>query len=1232
MKIFPILDTKQSIDVSEKKILEFWKKENIFEKTVASRSPLHEFVFFDGPPFATGTPHYGHILAGTLKDAIPRYFTMKGYRVERKWGWDCHGVPVEFQVEKEHRIGGKPEIEKMGVGKFNELCRNVVMRCADQWEETVERMGRFVDFKDDYRTMDPEYMESVWWVFSELWKKNLIYEGEKVVAYSPKLGSPLSNFEANLNYKNIDDPAVTVKLELIDEQKTYFLAWTTTPWTLPSNLALCVNPILEYVKIRNEEAQESYWVGRGVLENLGFTQNGEYTEFYSEENSVLGEKLVGKKYTPLFSFFKDHKNAFQVLGDDFVGESEGTGIVHMAPTGEDDARILTAAKIPLVYPFDDHGFFDDTIPELQGKYFRDDPEVEGSAKKNVNTWVLEHLGKNLFHRSQIRHSYPHCWRTDCALMYRGVRTWFVNIQKIKDQMVGQNQNINWMPSHLRDGRFGKLLKGAPDWAISRNRFWGCPIPVWRCEDCGHIEVIHSRKILEEKCGQSIGDLHKHFVDNLVWDCEKCNGTMRRIPEVLDCWFESGAMPYASVHYPFSCNSHENHKEFFNRTNTFLENERQGLEFKSADFIAEGLDQTRGWFYTLHVLGCALFGKNIFNNVITNGIVLAEDGEKMSKSKKNYPDPNLVFQKYGADAMRFYLLSSPVARGENLRFSEKGVDEVLKSVLLPLRSAYQFFSTYANIDQWKPTKFLFLRHGEGDHNLQKIYSGNVDNEHHLTKEGKKQVKNTAQKLPKFDVLYASPFHRTRETAEILKQETAFRGEIFIEKRIQELSFGDLEGTPFATIRKRLANETTEPVEKVQKRMKSFFDEMTQTHQGKTICVVSHGDPIRSIEATLNDIKEPEEYLHIPMTQTATYKIFFALPHPQTELDRWILSELQTLLSQYRKRFDSFDLEGALRCIPPFLDTLNNWYLRRSRRRFWAETMTAEKYSGYETLHHVLVTLSKIIAPVCPFLAEELFKNLTDGESVHLEFFPFPLKRWIDKKVEKKVSLSREIVSLAASIRAHAKIKLRQPLAKLQFLSLENIDLDLDIIREEANVKEVEVLKSTKGVAEKIIRVNAKVVGPRLGGKVQELIRAGKEGKFEDLGNGKVNIAGEVLSSGEYEAGFLCREGIQAESTARTIVMLDTEINEELHTEGLAREIIRTLQEFRKEKGFHISDRITVSYITDSPILKKTFQLFGTMIADEVLATAIIHGEMTKDMEIDARDIDGEKIIFDIDRDK
>ena len=1215
--IFPPFDPKKSIAQNEIETLKFWKENQVFEKSVSRRARRNEFVFFDGPPFATGTPHYGHILAGAIKDVIPRYKTMQGYRVNRKWGWDCHGVPVEFQVEKEHKIGGKPGIEKMGVGKFNELCRSVVMRCADEWESTVDRMGRFVDFKDDYKTMDPDFMESVWWVFGELWKKGLIYEGEKVVSYSPKLGSPLSNFEANLNYKDIDDPAVTVKFKLTEpglqdssSPGSFFLAWTTTPWTLLSNLALAVNPKLEYVKVRNEESGESYWLGAEVLEKYGITSEGEYAEFWSEVVRKKGKDLVGKSYSPLFPFFESHENAFQVLAADYVSAEEGTGIVHQAPNfGEDDAKTCHQNNIGLLEnPIDEHGYFNEVISKLKGKYFRDDAEVEGSVEDNANKWVLDNLGAKLFARNQIRHSYPHCWRSECALMYRGIKTWFVDVGKIKKTMLAENQKINWVPEHLKDGRFGKMLIDAPDWAISRNRYWGTPIPVWRCDSCGEIEIISSRSALEKKIGKPVEDLHKHFVDDMSWGCAKCKGKMKRIEEVLDCWFESGAMPYASQHYPFEQSSNSK-------------------EFKSADFIAEGLDQTRGWFYTLHVLGCALFGKNIFKNVVTNGIVLAEDGQKMSKSKKNYPDPNIIFDKYGADAMRFYMLNSPAVRGENFRFSEHGVAEVLKQIILPLRSSYQFFSTYANIDNWQPTKFLFVRHGEGDHNVAHIYSGDVKNEHHLTEKGREQVKETAKIMGSFDVLIASPFIRTQETAAILKKECKFEGEIITDDRVRELFFGKLEGKEFLPKTERLAEKETEQPEAVAKRINEFMSDIAKQHPGKTIAVATHGGVGLEVIATTNRVPAGgDDYLRVFQPPVGTETVVFAEPVPKTELDEWILSELQTLIEQYKNHFDAYDLEGGLKLIPGFIDNLNNWYLRRSRRRFWAPDMSEEKQSGYETLHHVLFMISKILAPVCPFFAEDIFHKLGGGESVHLTFFPFAKKEWQKEKIEDKIRLSREIVSLAAGIRARAKIKLRQPLSKLQFVTTEKADLDIDILREEANVKEIEQLKSVEGLAEQVVRVDAKKVGPRLGKKVQELIGKGKSGDFELLKNGEVKIAGEVLVAEEFEFGFVCEEGVSAEATAQTVVILNTEISDELKLEGFSREVIRAIQELRKKKDFDIADRISIRYATDSAAIKEVFKKFESLIAGETLAEEVIHGEMIDPLE--ELDIDGEKLTLEI----
>jgi isoleucyl-tRNA synthetase len=1071
---FPSVQGGKKFSEVEKEILEYWKENRIFEKSVEKNPEDKEFVFFDGPPFATGTPHYGHILAGAIKDVIPRYKTMQGYRVNRKFGWDCHGVPVEFLIEKEHKIGGKPGIEKMGTGVFNDLCQSAVMRCADEWENTVERMGRFVDFKNDYKTMDPDYMESVWSVFRALWDKGLIYEGEKVIPYSPRLGSPLSNFEANQNYKQIKDKTLIVKFELENEnlkksftfdkyntnfdykkllsKKTYLLAWTTTPWTLPSNLALCVNPKLEYSFVKKGE--DIFIVASSLVEKT-------FAEDIQIIKTLSGKELAKQKYKPLFPYYTDHKNAFQILIDDFVSADSGTGIVHLAPNfGEDDANVCTKNGIRfLEQPIDENGYFNELAPELEGKYFRADEVIEGSKENNGNDSVIKILKEKnkVFKQDQYDHEYPFCWRTDCALMYRGIKTWFVDVQKVKQLMIEKNQEINWSPEHLKNGRFGKILETAPDWAISRNRYWGAPIPVWKCEneECDHTEVVSTRSELEEKTGKKSGeisDIHKQYVDELTWKCEKCDGKMLRIPEVLDCWFESGAMPYASrgVHF---------------------QNENSSKPVQ-ADFIAEGLDQTRGWFYTLHVLGCALIGENIYKNVITNGIVLAEDGQKMSKSKQNYPDPNVIFDKYGADAMRFYMLSSPVVRAENFRFIEKGVEEVMKKILLPLHNVYSFFSTYANIDSWVINKYITSK--------------------------------------------------------------------------------DLD--------------------------------------------------------------------------------------PKMDLDKWILSEYEYLRSEYTDKFESYKLDEALKLIPNFIDSLTNWYVRRSRDRFWESGISEEKNSGYSTLFFILTNFAKILAPICPFYADFLWislnKNIKNSsDSIHLTNLSEPVKHFKDIKLSNEISLLRDIISLSAKIRARKKIKNRQPLSNLSFAISGNIKLSsesVDILKEEVNVKNINFLESLEGIAKKIVKPNARLIGKKFGKKTQEIIKNGKIGNFEILENKEVKILDEILSNNEYEIGFECNEGIEGEGNNEAVVLLNTEISEVLKLEGLSRELIRGIQESRKNSGFEISDRIFVNYFTSSETLLNVLKNFGDNIDRETLT---INRKLLNELNLPKEkyielNIEGEIILLDI----
>ncbi len=664
----------------EESILEFWEKNHIFRRSVEEKDEANRYFFYDGPPFATGLPHYGHILAGTIKDVIPRYQTMLGKKVERRFGWDCHGLPIEFEAEKELGLKGKQDIEKMGIAKFNEYCRSIVLRYTEEWKKNVKRMGRWADLENPYKTMDLNFMESIWWVFKRLWEKKLIYQGSKILAYSTRLHTPLSNFEVNLGYKNVQDPSIVVAFQKLAHknehcENEYFLAWTTTPWTIPSNLALSVHPKIRYAKVASKE--KFYYLAESLVPKY-------FKENFEIKATMLGAELLGEKYKPVFPYFEKYRtqNAFQIFDGDFVSEESGTGIVHCAPMfGEDDFEIGKKHNLPEVLPLNSSGYFDETVSakklNLQGLYFKD-------ADKPIMT-ALKKAGF-LFHQSTIEHSYPFCWRSDTPLIYRAIPSWFVAVTEFKETMLKNNQSVHWKPEHIKNGRMGKWLESAKDWSISRNRYWGTPIPVWICEFCGEKECLGSRQELEEKTGKKITDLHRHFIDDLTFPCPKCQKIMRRTSEVLDCWFESGSMPYGQEHYPYE------NKEKFDKA-------------FPADFISEGLDQTRGWFYTLIVLSNALFGKCAFKNIIVSGLLLAEDGKKMSKSLKNYPDPNLLIAKYGADAIRLYLLNCAAVKAEEYCFSEALLKETAKNYLIPLWNVYVFYKTYSEIDNFTPQKLL-----------------------------------------------------------------------------------------------------------------------------------------------------------------------------------------------------------------------------------------------------------------------------------------------------------------------------------------------------------------------------------------------------------------------------------------------------------------------------------------------------------------------------------------------
>ncbi|EQC46743.1 isoleucine--tRNA ligase [Bacteriovorax sp. BSW11_IV] len=659
---------------TEHQVLKFWEENDIFNKSLEKTKGAAPYIFYDGPPFATGLPHHGHLLAGTIKDIVPRYWTMKGRYVERRFGWDTHGLPIEQEINKKLGMSAHDALEKLGVKGYNDECRGIVQRYTSEWRKTVTRLGRWVDFDNDYKTMDPSFMESCWWVFKELWQKDLVYIGTKVVPYSTALGTVLSNFEAGQNYKDVQDPAITVLFKL-DSEDTYVAAWTTTPWTLPSNLGLCMGADIDYVKVKDNDLGKVLIIAKARLEFYGKKRN---LEVISEHK---GSEFVGQKYEPLFPFFTELKaeGAFQILNDEYVTTDNGTGIVHLAPAfGEDDNRVMKAAGISAeVCPLDDAGKFTKEVTTYVGQYVKD-------ADKNIIK-DLKDNGK-MYDQNTIVHSYPFCYRSDTPLIYRTIPTWYIKVEQIKERLLVSNSQIRWVPEHIKEGRFGKWLEGARDWAVSRNRVWGTPLPIWYNAETGKHICIGSIAELKEYSGVVVDDLHREHVDGITFTVKGEEGFYKRITDVFDCWFESGSMPYAQLHYPFE------NKEMF----------EQGYP---AEFIAEGLDQTRGWFYTLTVLSTALFDKPAFKNVIVNGLVLAEDGKKMSKSLRNFTAPDELMESFGADALRLYLINSGLVKGEEQRFSDTGVKDLVRRALLPWYNTFKFFSTYAEVDGWKADKDL-----------------------------------------------------------------------------------------------------------------------------------------------------------------------------------------------------------------------------------------------------------------------------------------------------------------------------------------------------------------------------------------------------------------------------------------------------------------------------------------------------------------------------------------------
>jgi len=1017
----------------EREVLAFWETHGTFKKSVARNKDKRDYVFYDGPPFATGLPHYGHLLAGTIKDIVPRYQTMRGYHVERRFGWDCHGLPIEALAQEALGVNGAHEIRQLGIDTFNEQCRSMVLKYVGEWRKTVTRMGRWVDFDNDYKTMDPDFMESIWWVFKQLWEQGRVYKSYRIMPYSWKLSTPLSNFEAGSNYKDVQDPAITVRAKVLQGAdpawgETSLLIWTTTPWTLPENLAICAGPEVDYVAVRDLADNACF-----VMAEARVPAYYKKPEEYQILARMKGADLKGWTYEPIFPYFAEYATAgaFRVLNDAFVSTEDGTGLVHMAPAyGEDDFRICKEAGLNVIVdPLDASCNFTATLPEYQGRFCK---ECDKDLIKR-----LKHENK-LVHQSTIVHSYPFCDRTDTPLIYRAIEAWYVRVEDLHDRLTRNNDSVHWMPDYVGDKRFGNWLKEARDWNISRNRFWGSCIPVWVNErDSEDLICVGSVAELESLSGVKVTDLHKHFVDKVV--IHKDGKTYRRTPEVLDCWFESGSMPYAQQHYPFGKSGMRNEELGVGAKPADLNS------FFPADFIAEGLDQTRGWFYTLMVLGTCLFDKSPFKNVVVNGLVLAEDGKKMSKRLKNYPDPMHILEAYGADALRLYMIYSPVVRAENLRFSENGVKQILRDLLIPWWNAYSFFVTYANVD------------GFHDKELVKPSSPNV-------------------------------------------------------------------------------------------------------------------------------------------------------------LDRWIVSSLETLIKDVTEAMDVYDLQRSVRPFVSLVEDLTNWYIRRSRRRFWKSQNDDDKIHAYRTLRYVLVQLSKVAAPFTPFISEAIYRNLRgEGmpESVHLCDFPTADVAARDEALEARMALVQSVVRLGRQLRTENDLKVRQPLSVIHVVSanpeirarLEGFE---ELVTDELNIKAVAYGADETALADVSVKADFRKLGPKFGPKMKAVaaaiaglssaqaaaLAAGREVQLEVAGEGVTLTAEDVVAQRTPKAGMVVA------SEGDVIVGLETALTPELVQEGLAREFVSRVQNLRKDADFEVTQRIAVTVECDADV-KAAVARFDDYVKAETL---------------------------------
>ena len=1020
---------KVSADLSfvdrEKAIVEFWKKNGIFEKSIEHRDGCERFTFYDGPPTANGKPHIGHVLTRAIKDLIPRYRTMKGYKVLRKAGWDTHGLPVELEVEKALGISGKPEIEKFGIEDFIKKCKASVFTYQSEWEEMSDRVGFWADMENPYVTYHNDYIESVWWALRQIWDKGLLYKGHKIMPYCPRCGTSLSSHEVAQGYKDVKENSLIVKFKVLGKDNEYILAWTTTPWTLPSNLALCVNPNEKYVRftIEGDENNTVYIMAEALIKSV-FGEDAKANIL----NEYTGEELKGTEYEPLYSFVKPDKKAYYVIADDYVTMEDGTGVVHTAPAfGEDDARVCKANGLPFI-----------NLVDHQGNFVKETGEWAGTFVKDADKLVIRDLKeRNLcFAVIPFEHSYPFCWRCDTPLLYYACDTWFIEMTKVRDRLLANNETVNWMPDNIKHGRFGNFLENIIDWGLSRTRYWGTPLPIWECE-CGHRHVVGSIAELKEmgiNCPDDI-ELHKPYVDNIKLRCEKCGGEMKRVPEVIDCWFDSGSMPFAQLHYPFE------NKEAFEQN-------------FPADFISEAIDQTRGWFYTLMAISTLLFDKSPYKNVVVLGHVQDEKGIKMSKHKGNVIAPMDILNDQGSDAVRWYFYSNSAPWLPN-RFSAKNVSEAQRKFLGTLWNTYCFYVLYANIDEFDPTKYNLC-----DLNL-------------------------------------------------------------------------------------------------------------------------------------------------------------------TVMDKWILSKLNNVVKTVDDYLNEYKITEATRAMNEFVDELSNWYVRRSRSRFWASELTDDKVCAYMTLYTVLVEFAKVSAPFIPFMTEEIYQNLVRSvdenalESIHMCDFPKYDEKYNFAEIEQEMDAIRKVVILGRAARNEANIKNRQPLSKLFIQTDNKINADyVNIILEELNIKDVELTKDASGFISYNFKPQMRTMGPKYGKLMRpifdEIAKMDGAEVMETLNSDKpicLNVQGtdvevfkdDVLIDTQQKDGFV------SASDAGFTVVLDTNLTDELIEEGFVREIISKIQTMRKDSGFEVTDRISVVF-DGSEKIAKIFAANDAEIKSQTLADSIDAGDV------------------------